>query len=71
MRLKIGSLVTVLLLASSVSSSSFAGGMEGGGGKSVVCRNTDGTIRSAEVLDLYEGRTVYGLPYQESPKEWQ
>lgn len=71
MSLKVRSLIAFFLVASFASSSAFAGGMEGGGGKSVVCRNTDGTIRSAEVLDLYEGRTVYELPYQESPREWQ
>lgn len=48
-----------------------AGGMEGGGGKSVVCRNQDGSIRSAEILDLYEGRTVYQLNYHEAPDNWQ
>ena len=47
------------------------GGMEGGGGKSVVCRSPDGTIRTAEILDLYEGRTVYGLSYRESRQPWQ
>lgn len=49
----------------------FAGGESGGGGKSVVCRNSDGTIRSAELLDLYEGRVVYQLSYQESPVDWK
>ena len=43
-----------------------AGGMEGGGGKSIVCRDTTGAIKSAEVLDLYEGRVQYGLTYTES-----
>jgi hypothetical protein len=42
------------------------GGISGGGGKSVVCRGPDGHIRSAEVLDLYEGRAAYGLTYTES-----
>lgn len=53
------------------SASALAGGMEGGGGKTVVCRNPDGSIRSAEILDLYEGRTVYQLPYRESSDDWQ
>lgn len=48
-----------------------AGGESGGGGKSVVCRNPDGTIRSAELLDLYEGKAVYQLNYQESPLDWK
>ena len=47
------------------------GGMEGGGGKTVVCRNANGTIRTAEVLDLYEGRNVYALSYRESSLPWQ
>lgn len=38
-----------------------AGVISGGGGKGVVCRNADGTIQSAETLDLYEGRVFYGL----------
>jgi len=37
------------------------GGVDGGGGKSVVCRNSDGSIKSAELLDLYEGRIFYKL----------
>ncbi|MCB0408522.1 MAG: hypothetical protein KDD34_09975, partial [Bdellovibrionales bacterium] len=36
------------------------GAVDGGGGKSVVCRNENGEITSAEVLDLYEGRVQYG-----------
>ena len=38
------------------------GVISGGGGRSVVCRNQDGSIKSAEVLDLYEARVQYGLP---------
>lgn len=37
------------------------GGVDGGGGKSVVCRNSNGSIQSAEVLDLYEARVQYRL----------
>jgi hypothetical protein len=51
-------------------SSAMAGGMEGGGGKTVVCRNPDGTIHTAEILDLYEGRIEYGLSYKESKQDW-
>ena len=43
-----------------------AGGVDGGGGKSIVCRDTAGAIKSAEVLDLYEGRVLFGLNIQES-----
>lgn len=66
------SYLAMMLVVGGASSQAFAaGGMEGGGGKSVVCRNPDGTIRTAEVLDLYESRTVFGLPYQESPVPWR
>lgn len=37
------------------------GNENGGGGASVVCRNADKSIISAETLDLYEGRNIYGL----------
>ncbi len=37
------------------------GGVDGGGGKSVVCRDDQNNIISAQSLDLYEGRTMYGL----------
>ncbi len=65
------SIVGFLTLFNISSASATAGGMEGGGGKSVVCRNGDGTIRSAEILDLYEGRVVYQLSYKESREEWR
>jgi hypothetical protein len=44
---------------------SFAGNERGNGGNGVVCRNSDGTIKSAELLDLYEGRALFGLKYSE------
>ena len=37
------------------------GGMSGGGGRAIVCRNADRSIRSAELLDLYEARVLFGL----------
>lgn len=43
-----------------------AGGVDGGGGKSIVCRDGAGSIKSAEVLDLYEGRIMFGLNIQET-----
>ena len=64
-----GMIVTLIGLSSPAMAE--LGGMEGGGGKSVVCRNPDGSIKSAEILDLFEGRTIYQLPYNESPKNWQ
>jgi hypothetical protein len=36
----------------------FAGGSDGSGGKGVVCRNTDGSIRSVMTLDLWEAKTL-------------
>ena len=36
------------------------GGSDGGGGKGVVCREADGTVKSVELLDLWEARTIYG-----------
>jgi hypothetical protein len=36
-----------------------AGGISGGGGKGVVCRDNNGDIRSVELLDLWEARTIY------------
>lgn len=48
-----------------------AGGMEGGGGKSVVCRDPQGKITKAEILDLFEGRTQYQLKYVESQLPWK
>lgn len=42
------------------------GGVDGGGGKAVVCRDANGKIKSAETLDLYEGRAMYGLHIQKS-----
>lgn len=45
--------------------SSYAGVINGGGDKGVVCRNLDGSIASAETLDLFEAKNLYGLvPWQ-------
>lgn len=38
-----------------------AGVISGGGGKGVVCRFPAGNIETAETLDLYEGRVLFGL----------
>lgn len=46
------------------SSMAFAGNDgQSGGGNAVVCRSANGKIKSAEVLDLYEGRTMENLSY--------
>lgn len=42
--------------------SAFAGD-KGNGGYSVVCRNDNGQITSAELLDIYEGRVIYKKNY--------
>lgn len=64
-------LALCITLASASASFAKAGGMEGGGGKSVVCRSSSGKIRSAEVLDLFEGRAVYQLSYKEKSTPWK
>jgi hypothetical protein len=46
-------------------------GNEGGGGKSVVCRDAQGKITRAEILDLFEGRNQYQLTYSETELSWQ
>ncbi len=60
----------LIFLTASISSFAKVGGVDGGGGRSVVCRNADGTIKSAEILDLFEGRIVYKLNYTESDVDW-
>jgi len=48
------------------------GAVSGGGGRVVVCRNTDGTVRSTELLDLWEARVLYqtpAMPLSGSPQE--
>ena len=42
------------------------GGISEGGGKSVVCRNQSGAVTKAQLLDLYEGRSFWGLHIPES-----
>lgn len=63
--------LTILAALSSCAAALASGGMEGGGGKTVVCRNANGSIRSVEILDLYEARTVYQLSYNESSVTWK
>lgn len=38
----------------------FAGAESSGGGMGVVCKNANGTIKSVELLDLWEARVIYG-----------
>ncbi len=49
-----------------VSMTSWAGSWSSGGGNTVVCRDPQGKILSAEILDLYEGRVIRGLSYPAS-----
>jgi hypothetical protein len=49
--------VSAIMLVSSVS---HAGVGSSGGGLAVVCRMSTGQIAAAELLDLYEARTVFG-----------
>ncbi|MBS1971021.1 MAG: hypothetical protein JSU04_11975 [Bdellovibrionales bacterium] len=51
--------VTGLLLAGMHAHAT--GAISGGGGKGVVCRDPSGAIASAQTLDIYEGRVLYGL----------
>jgi hypothetical protein len=56
----------------------YAGNDTGNGGNSVVCQNSDGTVRFAELLDLYEARVMHGIlpdlgalsiPYQQKVED--
>src|SRR3989338_2231592 len=38
-----------------------SGTVDGGGGKAVVCRDQANRIVSAETLDLFEGKNLYGV----------
>lgn len=51
----------VLFLGLTISAGhAFAGANGSGGGMGVVCRNTDGSVKSVELLDLWEARVIYG-----------
>lgn len=45
--------------------SALASGDRGNGGDAMVCRDSKGEIISAEVLDLYEGRVIRSISYDE------
>ena len=59
-----------LLISSPIAFSSLGTGSSGGG-YSVVCRNADGQINSAELLDLYEASHKFGLHLVESQNDIQ
>jgi hypothetical protein len=44
------------------SGTAISGGSDGGGGKGLVCRNADGSVKSIELLDLWESRVIHGRP---------
>lgn len=53
-------LTSILLATIAVASPALAvGGGSTGGGKGVVCRTADGSIKSVEVLDLWEAREIF------------
>ena len=57
--------ILLILGLSLLASSAFAaGGVDGGGGNAVVCRDEQGVIKSARMLDLYEGEFLHGLKYE-------
>lgn len=50
----------LMALLSSAAFGARGGGMGSGGGKAIVCRGEDGSISSAQLLDLYEAEARYG-----------
>lgn len=58
--------IAVIALVCLTGATAFAG-KEGHGGNAVVCRDSVGRIKSAELLDLFEGRVIYRLKFQSSP----
>ena len=50
-----------------VTNFAFAGGNGSGGGQGIVCRNDDGTVASAELLDLAEAQGYYLLKLSPQP----
>ncbi len=59
----------VLLATILISTTTWAGDWSSGGGNAVVCHAIDGKIHSAELLDLYEARTLYGKVIVPSGKD--
>lgn len=56
------SLAIVLTSVTYFGSFAHAGNADGGGGKGVVCRNPDLSVRSVELLELWESRTLFHRP---------
>lgn len=55
--------LTLLFLFTHTNTNAAVLGDKGNGGYSVVCRNSEGLITHAEILDLYEGRLIHQLRY--------
>lgn len=60
----------ILISINVYANESIQGGVDGGGGKSVVCRNSDGSIKSAELLDIFEGRVMDKLTIPSIKKDY-
>lgn len=60
---------SALLLTMLLSHQVMARGEKGHGGGAFVCRNANGGIISAELVDFYEGKTEYNLAIKQSPSE--
>lgn len=56
------------LILMALTMTAFAGD-KGNGGYSLVCRNENGKINSAELLDIYEGKILHNLDYQNNDLE--
>ncbi|MBL7670234.1 MAG: hypothetical protein JNM39_07085 [Bdellovibrionaceae bacterium] len=63
----------VLLICLTAGFSAKAGGASTGGGGAFVCTNSDGTILSSELIDLWEGIHIKkrNIPYTDEPVDQQ
>lgn len=66
---KLGLLLTLLLSCSLSFAQHRAGGNSGGGANAVVCRDKQGKITSAELVDIFEGRYENGFTYNNSKSD--
>lgn len=64
-------ITTIVVSALMTIAPSFAslGNSSGGGGQGIVCRNDDGTVSSAQLLDLAEAEYFFLLELQAQPQE--
>jgi hypothetical protein len=54
--------ISLSIISLTAMSANAAGTVGGGGGKGVVCANPDGTVKSVELLDLWESKVLFDLP---------